>query len=108
MWTSKKSQQEAEAAVAREARELIPAPKLSVKRIAPGFYRYTTPEGIVFEIHGFQRPERTDYGPAGEWRWYWIPEDGDAHDHYDTKHEAYCALVDWLTSASQSSHSTHP
>jgi len=66
---------------------------LKLKRIAPGYY--LTVDGR-FQVSGFQRPEKCDYGPAGQWRWYWRPVDDVAHDHYDTKREAVAALAAWI------------
>lgn len=65
--------------------------KPKLKRLAPGFY--VTLDG-AWEIVGFQRPTKDDYGPAGEWRWYYraLPN-GDVHEHYDTKREAVDALA---------------
>jgi len=67
---------------------------LKLKRIAPGLYETT--DGL-YEVHGFQRPERCGYGPAGQWRWYWREvQGGSVDDHYDTKREALAALAEWL------------
>ena len=63
---------------------------LKLKRIAPGCYQ--TADG-KYEVIGFQRPEKCDYGPAGQWQWYFrgLPY-GDVDGHYYTKREAVEAL----------------
>lgn len=67
---------------------------VKLKRIAPGLYE--TRDGR-YEVVGFQRPERCDYGPAGEWRWYYRPKTyrhyADVGEHFDTKREAVAALA---------------
>ena len=67
------------------------APKL--KRLAPCLY--VTADGL-YEVHGWQRPEKDDYGPAGQWKWYWRPVNGGADDLFDTKREAVAALAEWI------------
>lgn len=68
---------------------------ISLKRIRAG--RYETHDGR-FEVAGFQRLEADDYGPKGEWRWYWreLP-DGSAGDHFSTKREAVADLTVWAS-----------
>lgn len=61
-----------------------------LKRVAPG--SYVTVDGL-YEVHGFQRPEKCAYGPAGEWVWYWRPAAGVAEDRYSSKREAVAALA---------------
>lgn len=67
--------------------------KLKLKRIAPGCYE--TRDG-KYEVIGFQREQKDDYGPAGEWRWYWRSLNGHANDHFDTKRETVEALEDHI------------
>lgn len=71
------------------------ARSLRLKRIAPALY--VTADGL-YEVHGWQRPEKDDYGPAGEWNWYWRPINGVAEDRWYTKREAVAALAAWLAS----------
>lgn len=70
---------------------------IKLRRIAPALYE--TQDGR-FEIAGWQRPEADDYGPAGEWQWYWreLPH-GEAHDLFDRKWQAVEALLDHINRA---------
>lgn len=62
---------------------------LKLKRLCAG--SYVTLDG-EYEIHSWERPEKDDYGPAGEVQWYWRHKNGVADDRYDTKREAVAAL----------------
>lgn len=70
---------------------------IKLRRVAPG--RYETKDG-QFEVVGWQRPEADDYGPAGEWQWYWreLPN-GKAYDLFDRKYQAVESLLRHIENA---------
>jgi len=65
----------------------------TLKRLAPGCYQTTDGK---YEIISFTRPEKDDYGPAGQPVWYFrsLPY-GDVAESFDTKREAVQAMNAW-------------
>ncbi len=65
-----------------------------MKKIVPGCYEYTTPEGLTFRVVQIRD---ADTGSGANGKWYFDGgENEGGNDHFNTKRAAIAALHDYI------------